>query len=188
MLVSPPAHSAQKRLTRRRLCAGAPSWCSRRFVFRRFQRSPRVASVQATRTACSLRMQIRMSTYHAAVWLDHNEARIFHITKTTFDETTVHSDTAHTQLHRKSGPDAGHRAKENQDYYHEVVQALSDAGEVLVLGPSTAKLELIKHAHRHDPKLEAKIIGVETVDHPTDGQLVAYMRKYFKEAALKHPS
>ena len=128
-----------------------------------------------------------MSTYHAAVWLDHNEARIFHVTKTTFDETTIHSETGHTHLHRKAGPDDGHRAKENQDYYHDVVQALSDAEAVLVLGPSTAKLELIKHAHRHDPKLEGKIIGVETVDHPSDGQLVAYMRKYFKEADLKHP-
>lgn len=130
----------------------------------------------------------RMSTYHAAVWIDHNEARVFHVTKTTFDETTVHSEKAHTQLHRKSGSDDGHRAKENQAYYHDVVQALSDAEQILVLGPATAKLELIKHAHRHDPKLEEKIIGVETVDHPTDGQLVAYIRKYFKDAALQLPS
>ena len=129
-----------------------------------------------------------MSNYHAAVWIDHSEARIFHVTKATFDETTVHSGKGHTNLHCKAGNDDGHRAKENQDYYHNVVQALSDAEQVLVLGPSTAKLELIKHAHRHDPKLEEKIIGVETVDHPTDAQLVAYIRKYFKEAELKHPS
>ncbi len=129
-----------------------------------------------------------MSTYHAAVWLDHNEARIFHITKATFDETTVHSEKGHSHLHRRGNTDDGHGSKENQAYYHEVVQALEGSEEILVLGPSTAKLELIKHAHRHDPRLEAKIIGVETVDHPTDGQLVAYMRKYFKEADLKHPS
>ena len=51
-----------------------------------------------------------MSNYHAAVWIDHNEARIFHVTKTTFDETTIHSEKGHTQLHRKSGSDDGHRA------------------------------------------------------------------------------
>ena len=131
-----------------------------------------------------------MSNYHAAVWIDHNEARIFHVTKTTFDETTVHSEKGHTHLHRKAGADDGHGAKENQNqaYYHDVVQALEGAEAVLVLGPATAKLELIKHAHRHDPKLEAKIVGVETVDHPTDGQLVAYIRKYFKDAALQLPS
>ena len=27
---------------------------------------------------------------------------------------------------------------------------------------------------------DAKVIGLETVDHPSDGQLVAYARKYFK--------
>jgi stalled ribosome rescue protein Dom34 len=127
-----------------------------------------------------------MSTYHAAVWLDHNEARIFHTTATTFDEVIVESPKAHTQLHRKSGSDDGHRAPEDQRYYREVAQALADAEQVLVLGPATAKLELIKYAHRHDPKLAAKIVGVETVDHPTDRQLVAYIRHYFKAADAIH--
>ncbi|MEO7328264.1 MAG: translational machinery protein [Minicystis sp.] len=119
--------------------------------------------------------------HHAAVWLDHNEARIFHATATTFDETIVESPTAHTQLHRKSGDD-GHRATEDQNYYRMVAQALTEAEDVFVLGPATAKLELIKFAHRHDPKLDAKIVGVETVDHPSDRQLVAYIRRYFKAA------
>jgi stalled ribosome rescue protein Dom34 len=123
-----------------------------------------------------------MPTHHAAVWLDHNEARVFHATATTFNELVVESPRAHTQLHRKSGPDDGHRAPESQLYYREVAQALRGADDVLVLGPSTAKLELIKYAHRHDPKLQAKIVGIETVDHPTDRQLAAYIRHYFKAA------
>jgi len=131
-----------------------------------------------------------MSNHHAAVWLDHSEARIFHVTAGAFDEAVVHavipSLKAHTQLHRRSGSDDGHRAAENQPYYHAVAHALADADQVLVLGPSTAKLELVKHAHRRDPKLEAKIIGVETVDHPTDGQLAALVRRYFKEADALH--
>jgi stalled ribosome rescue protein Dom34 len=131
-----------------------------------------------------------MSNHHAAVWLDHNEARIFHVTASAFDEPIVHSvvtsPTAGTQLHRRSGSDDGHRAAETQPYYRSIAEALTGADAVLVLGPSTAKLELIKHAHRHDPKLEAKIIGVETVDHPTDGQIAALVRRYFKEADATH--
>jgi uncharacterized protein YbcI len=42
-----------------------------------------------------------------------------------------------------------------------------------------AKTELVKHIHNHDPKLMNVIVGVETVDHPSDAQLVAYARKYF---------
>lgn len=130
-----------------------------------------------------------MPTYHSAVWLDHSEARIFHVDKTTFDETTLHSEKGHGHLHRKPGTDEHHTSKQDQNhvFYHDVVKALEGAEEILVLGPSTAKLELIKHVHQHNPQLGAKIIGVETVDHPSDAQLVAYIRKYFKEANLKHP-
>ena len=48
-----------------------------------------------------------------------------------------------------------------------------------MVGPAQAKLQLIKHMHAHDPAVAGKVIGVETVDHPSDGQLVAYARKYF---------
>ena len=124
--------------------------------------------------------------HHAAVWLDHNEARVFHTTAVlTLDETLITSPKAHTQLHRKSGAGDGHRATEDQHYYRQVAEALADATDVLVMGPSTAKLELIKYAHRHDPKLSAKIVGVETVDHPTDRQLAAHVRAYFKAAGAQ---
>ena len=66
-------------------------------------------------------------------------------------------------------------------FYHEVAQALEGAEEILVVGPATAKLEL-KHLHKHDHTLAPKIIGVETVDHPTDGQLLKYVRGYFRAA------
>lgn len=45
--------------------------------------------------------------------------------------------------------------------------------------PAQAKLQRIKHIQAHHPQLMANVVGVETVDHPTDGQLVAYARKYF---------
>ena len=86
----------------------------------------------------------------------------------------------HKQLHVKSGPWAGSgKAKEDQKYYHDIAHALEGASEVLVVGPANAKLKFIKHIHAHDKDLVDKIIGVETVDHPTDAQIVAYARKYF---------
>jgi uncharacterized protein YbcI len=60
-----------------------------------------------------------------------------------------------------------------------VAAALADAGRILLTGPSSTKTELVKHIHRHDPRLIEHIAGVETVDHPTDGQLVAHARHYF---------
>ena len=67
----------------------------------------------------------------------------------------------------------------DQDYFHAIVHALEGAQEILVVGPAQAKLHLIKHIHSHDPAMSKKVVGVESVDHPSDAQVVAYARKYF---------
>ena len=85
----------------------------------------------------------------------------------------------HKQLHIKSGKSGSGNVPEDQAYYHDIARALDGASEILVVGPANAKLQFIKHIHAHDHTLFDKIIGVETVDHPTDGQVVAYARKYF---------
>jgi len=50
---------------------------------------------------------------------------------------------------------------------------------LLDFGSRTVQL-LAKHISQHDAKLMKTIVGVETVDHPSDAQLVAYARHYFK--------
>lgn len=112
-----------------------------------------------------------MTPFHVAVWIDHKVAKVFHVEDERFDESLIHAP--HSQVHRDTGA--------AEQYYHQVSEALAKAGEIIVLGPGSAKLELVKHVHKHHHLLVDKIIGVETVDHPTDKQLVAYVRKYFHE-------
>ena len=57
----------------------------------------------------------------------------------------------------------------------------------MIVGPGNAKIELVEFIRLHDPKLAKLIAGVETVDHPSDGQLVAYARKYLKAADRMMP-
>jgi stalled ribosome rescue protein Dom34 len=120
-----------------------------------------------------------MSHYHAVVWLDHNEARVMHVSPDDVEKSVVHPANPHRHLQRKRGSVSGSRQPEDQQYYHDVVEALSGATEILIVGPSHAKLELIKHIQAHDHEIMKKVVGVETVDHPGDGQLVAFARKYF---------
>jgi stalled ribosome rescue protein Dom34 len=120
-----------------------------------------------------------MSHYHAVVWLDHNEARVMHISPNDVEKSVVHPTNPARHLQHKRGSVSGSRQPEDQQYYHEIVEALSGAAEILIVGPAHAKLELIKHIHAHDPEVVNKVIGVETVDHPGDGQLLAFARKYF---------
>jgi len=120
-----------------------------------------------------------MSHFHAVVWLDHNEAHIMHISPDDVETSVVKPAEPHRNLQRKRGSVSDSRQPEDQHFYHEVVEAMSGAAEILIVGPGHAKLELIKHIHAHDPKIADQVIGVETVDHPSDAQVVAFARKYF---------
>ena len=121
-----------------------------------------------------------MSHFHAAVWLDHSEAHVMHISPDDVEKSVIHPSRPHQHLHSRSGSVGAGRKGEDQAYYHAVAQALEGAQEILIVGPAQAKLQLVKHIHAHDHGLVDKIVGVETVDHPSDGQLVAYARKYFR--------
>jgi hypothetical protein len=38
----------------------------------------------------------------------------------------------------------------------------------------------MKYIDKHEHGFAQRIVGVETLDHPTDGQLLAYARQYFR--------
>ena len=125
--------------------------------------------------------------FHAVVWIDHREARVFHFNPTDVDRLVLHPDNPTKHIHHKANSIGSGHAAEDEAFLHGVAQAIADAGAVLITGPANAKTELIKHIHHHDPKLMKLIAGVETVDHPSDGELVAYARKYFKVEDLMRP-
>lgn len=116
-------------------------------------------------------------SHHVAVWIDHREAKIFQIEPETFEMSKVVAPQQHVT--RKALEQGAHANLGG--YYHEVATALKGAGALLIVGPSSAKLDFIRHLQGHDRALEAAICGVETLDHPTDPQLVAYVRHYFKD-------
>ncbi|MDB5643537.1 MAG: hypothetical protein JWN07_2854 [Hyphomicrobiales bacterium] len=110
-----------------------------------------------------------MSHFHAAVWIDHREAHVFHFNADEAEKLVLKAQ--HT---------VG-----DERFLHNVAAALADAGEILITGPASAKTELVKHIAKHDPQVFARVVGVETSDHPTDGQLLAHARHYFESADRK---
>src|SRR2546427_7120341 len=114
-----------------------------------------------------------------AVWIDHDEARIFHVDAETFDEATVHSPNHHVHRHPKDQQTRTHDHPDDEHrFFHEIAGTLAGADEVLLVGPSVTKLHFLRHAQKHDATLGSRIVGVETADHPTDRQLVAHVRHY----------
>jgi hypothetical protein len=116
---------------------------------------------------------------HAVVWIDHHEARIFHFNAEDVDRLLLHPHNPTRHIHHKANSIGSGHAAEDHEFLQHVAQGIGGAKAVLITGPANAKTELVKHIGNHVPSLKAAIVGVETLDHPTDGELVAYARRYF---------
>jgi stalled ribosome rescue protein Dom34 len=125
--------------------------------------------------------------FHAVVWIDHHEARVFHFNPTDVDRLVVRPNDPTRHIHHKANSIGSGHAAEDQNFLDAVAHAIADAGTILITGPANAKTELIKHIHQHEPQLMKAIVGIETVDHPSDAQLVAHARHYFKAEDLMLP-
>jgi hypothetical protein len=124
--------------------------------------------------------------YHAVVWIDHRQARIFHFNAEDADKIVIHPDRPVRDYHRKQ-KGSGHHDLEDQAYLEEVTKAIEDAGAVLIVGPANEKHELVKHIERVHPGMKVKVEGVESADHPTDGELVAHAKRFLKSADRMRP-
>jgi stalled ribosome rescue protein Dom34 len=123
-----------------------------------------------------------MQTRHAVAWLDHRQAKVFFFDRSAVESLRLATTLTHHQTHNKAGTIDGKRAPENQSFYHDIVSALQPAKEWLIVGPGSAKDELVKHIRSRHPHMEDRIVGVETADHPTEAQIVAHARTFFRAA------
>jgi stalled ribosome rescue protein Dom34 len=137
---------------------------------------------------------------HAVVWLDRRDAQIIWFDPGHVDVQRIHSRSHHKsngghagthqlkhgrEVHGNHSSGGGHDTHDEQ-YYHEVAQALGSAVEILVTGPAQAKDEFKAHCERHDPLVDACIVQVLPSDHPNDSELVLMARRFFKKYDPMH--
>lgn len=120
------------------------------------------------------------SHFHAVVWIDHSQAKIFHLGLNGSDEVTLHPQLATRHLHHKANEIGSGHAAPDKTFYTDVTKALADAGEGLIIGPASAKTELASHIRAHAPDIAKRIVAVEAADHPSDNEIVAYAKRHFK--------
>src|SRR5262249_29651553 len=143
-------------------------------------RRARAPSNAKPASGATLKGFLPMSThhFHAVVWIDHHEARVFHFSPTEVDKLVLRPEHPTRHIHHKANSIGSGHAAEDHNFLHAVAQSIADAGAVLVTGPANAKTELVKWIHQHEPRLMQIIVGIETVDHPSDGEIVAHARHY----------
>ena len=125
--------------------------------------------------------------FHAVVCIDHAEALILDFTKDGYTERRVKAESGHGNVHHKAGsPGAGH-AHDAKSYFAAVAAQLQPSHEILIVGHGTARTDFAHYVRDHVPALAPRIIGVEAVDHPTTGEIVALARKFFQAKDLTTP-
>jgi len=120
-----------------------------------------------------------MSHFHAVVWLDHREARVIDFTVDDAHKVAVHQRGGHRQVHHRSGTIGAGHAPEDLAFFDEIVEAVGDAHEVLLVGPGQAKIALRHYVEQHRKEFARRVVGLESIDHPSDGELLGFAKKYF---------
>lgn len=113
-----------------------------------------------------------MTTFHAVVWLDHHQAQVLQFDEQHVQNQTVKSSSRHTKQH-------GSAVRTEHEFFADVCDALTGINEVLVVGSKTAQGDFKHYADKHRPQTAKQVVGYESVDHPTEAQLVALARQYF---------
>jgi stalled ribosome rescue protein Dom34 len=113
-----------------------------------------------------------MATYHAVVWIDHHTAQVLQFAQQQVHADKIEANEHYTRQH-------GSAVRDEHEFFGHVCDALAGITEILVTGSHTAQADFRHYVEKHRGALAKQIAGWETVDHPTQGQLVALARKYF---------
>ena len=113
-----------------------------------------------------------MSTYHAIVWIDQQEAHVL-----MFDREHVETQRIRSRSHHS------HQGKhtDSHSFFKEVSDQLAGTHEVLLTGPGAARTEFKQWCGLHAKGAAHAIVDNVASDHPSDAQLVAMARQYFKK-------
>ena len=123
-----------------------------------------------------------MDHQHAVVWIDHSEAHVMGYGIGGVDRQVFRSKQKMKHLHHKANSIGSGRAPTDVEFFERVISALQRSHAILLTGPANAKIEFVDHIRKEHPSLAQAIKGIQTVDHPTDGELLKTARSFLKAA------
>jgi len=125
--------------------------------------------------------------FHAVVSIDHEEAVIFEFAENDVSENRIKATDWQGNIHHKAGSVGSGHSHDSKSYLTAVVGALKPSHEILIVGHGTAKDELASFISEQAPLLAPRIMGVEAMDQPTKGEILAFARKFFEGRELMTP-
>jgi len=125
------------------------------------------------------------TTKKLAIGIDHTSAHLIEFNTEPMETKTIDSKFTHQEkMHSLNKSEHGMHNKEQHEqseYYHKLGEVIRNYDEVILFGPTDAKVELL-NLLRADHRFEKIKIEVMQTDKMTENQQHAFVREYF----LKH--
>ncbi|MDZ4758999.1 MAG: hypothetical protein SGJ10_12780 [Bacteroidota bacterium] len=116
------------------------------------------------------------------IWMDHSNAHIMEFTADPIETTILESK--FTQQQKEASLNKSEQLMHNKeqhqqaDYYKNLGNIIKDYNEVLLFGPTDAKVELL-NILRADHRFEKVKIDILPADKMTENQQHSFVRKHF---------
>lgn len=110
--------------------------------------------------------------------MDSEKAHLFNMKSSGVEKS--HLNLHGADHHTRNKKDL-HEGAHTEHFYRDLALKLKDADQILILGPGLSKNRFKTHLETHHAAgLASKIVGIENSDHPTDNQIIASAKKFFK--------
>ncbi len=106
-----------------------------------------------------------MRSPHAAVWLNAEEAHIYRFGAGEVEKRDVRAD-------------GTGRVRDDRSYFEAILAELTEVQGWMIAGPAGPLRDFEKYVRvGHAGQLAGKLLGVEAMDHPRDGELLRHARR-----------
>ena len=121
---------------------------------------------------------------YLGIWMDHQNAHLMEFTTDPIETTTVESKFTHQEkeetLHRGENLMHNKEQHEEADYYKTLGEIIRNYNEVVLFGPTEAKVELYNYL-RKDHRFADIVIEIRSADKMTENQQHAFVREFFSK-------
>jgi stalled ribosome rescue protein Dom34 len=127
-------------------------------------------------------METIKPTQYLGIWMDHSVAHLMEYTKDSMETETVESTFTHQNreetLNKSENLMHNKEQQKQRSFYTELAEEIKKYNEVVLFGPTDAKVELF-NILKEDHHFDEINIGVENADKMSENQQHAFVRAYF---------
>ena len=113
-----------------------------------------------------------MPLSHAVAWIAHLDVHVIQFEAQQSVDQRIRQRAHFTRQH-------GNQVRGQHEFFGEVCEALVGIRSVLVVGHHEAQSAFRQYVSKHRPALALHIVGWETVDHPTEAEVLKLAREFF---------